>query len=82
MKCDGRNIIYLISCICCGKQYVGSANGFKERFRIQESDINTGKVRCGVVNYLLNVCRSSAGTFECLQVHVIEKVSVQNDDDI
>ena len=58
------------------KQYVGSVTGFKEQFRIHKSDINTGKVRCGVANHLLNVCRSSAGKFEYLQVKLIEKVSV------
>ena len=29
LKCDSRNIISLISCKCCGRQYVGSAIGFK-----------------------------------------------------
>ena len=82
MKCDGRNVINLISCKCCGKQYVGSATGFKGRFRIHKSDINTGKVRCGVANHLLNVCRSSVSKFEYLQVQLIEKVSVEKDDDI
>ena len=82
LKCDSRNVIYLISCKCCSKQYAGSATGFKERFRIHKSDINTGRVRCGVENHLLNICRSSAGKFEYLQVQLIEKVSMQNDDDI
>ena len=70
LKCGSRNVIYLISCKSCGKQYVGSATGFKER--IDNSDINTGKVRCGVANHLLNVCRSSASKFEYLQVQLIE----------
>ena len=82
LKCDNRNVIYLISCKCCGKQYVGSATGFEERFRIHKSDIDTGKVRCGVTNHLLNACRSSASKFEYLQVQLTEKVSAQNDDDI
>ena len=43
---------------CCGKQYIGSAISFKERFIIHKSDINTGKVRCGVADHLLNVCHS------------------------
>ena len=46
------------------------------------SGINTGKVRCGVANHLLNVCQSSASNFEYLQVQLIEKVSVQNDDEL
>ena len=82
MKCDSRNIIYLISCKCCDKQYGGSATGFKERFRNHKSDINTGKLRCGVANHLLNVYHSSTSKFEYLQLQLIEKISVQNDDDI
>ena len=80
MKCD--SVIYLISCKCCGKQYVGSAAGFKERSRIHKSDINTGKIRCVVANHLLNVSRSSSSKFEYLQVQLTENISVQNDDDI
>ena len=72
MKCNSRNVTYLISCKCCGKQYAGSSTGFKERIRIHKSDINTGKVRCGVANHLLNVCRSSASKFEYLQVQLTE----------
>ena len=66
LKCDSRNVIYLISSKCCGKQYVGSATGFKEPFRIHKCDINSVKVGCGVTNHLLNVCHSSASKFEYL----------------
>ena len=82
MKCDRRNVIYLISCKCWGKQYVECATGFQERFRIHKSDVNTGKVRFGVANNLPNVCRSSTSKFEYLQVQLIEEVSVQNDDNV
>ena len=82
MKCDSRNVIYLVSWKYCGKQYVASATGFKEGFRIHKSDINTGKIRCGVANHLLHVCRYSTSKFEYLKVQLIEKVFVQNDDDI
>ena len=34
-----KNIIHLIACKCCGKQDIGSAAGFKQRFRIHKSDI-------------------------------------------
>ena len=64
--------VEMLSCKCCDKQYVGSANNFKETFRIHKNNINTGKVRCGVANHLLNVCRSSASKFEYLQVQLIE----------
>ena len=35
-----------------------------------------------MANHILNVCRSSTSKCEYLQVQLIEKVSVQNDDDI
>ena len=82
LKCTSKNVIYLISCKCCGKQYIGSAIGFKERFSIHKSDINTGKVRCGVANHLLNVCHSEGNKFEYLQVQLIEQVSVNNSKNI
>ena len=53
LKCDRRNVIYVTSCKCCGKQYVGSATGFKERSRTQKTNINTVKLRCGVANIFL-----------------------------
>ena len=59
LTCSAKNIIYLILCKCCGKQYIGSATAFKERFRIHKSDINTGKIRCGVASRPLNVCKSA-----------------------
>ena len=77
LKCTSKNVIYLISCKCCGKLYIGSAIGFKERFRIHKSDINTGKVRCGVANHFLNVGHSEGNKFECLQIQLIEQVSVR-----
>ena len=82
LKCTSKNVIYLISCKCCRKQYIGSVIGFKERFRIHKSDINTGKVRCGVANHLLNVCHSEGNKFEYLQIQLKEQVSVNNSKNI
>ena len=81
-ECDNRNVIYLTSCKCCGKQYVGSATGFKEQFRIHKSDIKTNKVRRGVANHLLDAWRSTASKFEYLQVQLTKLFSVQMNDDI
>ena len=53
LKCDRRNVIYVTSCKCCGKQYVASATGFKERSRTQKTNINTVKLRCVVENIFL-----------------------------
>ena len=82
LKCTTNNIIYLLSCKNCGKQYVGSAIKFKERFRIHKSDINTRKIRCGMANHLLNVCCSSFSKFEFLQVQLIEQVFIKDGQDI
>ena len=42
-SCDSRNVIYLISCKFYGKQFDGPVTDFKEGFRVQKTDINTGK---------------------------------------
>ena len=76
LKCDSRSFIYLVSCKCCSKQYVGYSNGLRERLRIHKSDVNIGTVRCGGTNHFLDVCRTSASKCEYLQVQLIEKVSV------
>ena len=34
----------MIACKWCSKQYIGSATCFKERFRIDKCDIDTGKM--------------------------------------
>ena len=41
------------------------------------SDINTGKIRCGVASHLLNVCKSATCKIEYLQVQLIEHVLVR-----
>ena len=74
LKCGSKNVIYLISCKCCGKEYFGSATGLKEIFRIHKSDKKTVKVRCGVANHSLNVSRIFASKFEYLQERLIENV--------
>ena len=71
----------MIACKCCNKQYVGSATGFNVRFRIHKSDINTGKIKCGVASHLWNVCKSASCKTEYLQVQLIEYVLVREDED-
>ena len=82
LKCTSKNVIYLISCKCRGKQYIGSGIIFKEKFRIHKSDINAEKVRSGVANHLLNVYHSEGNKFEYLQNKLIEQVPVNNSKNI
>ena len=39
LDCNVRNVIYLITCNTCQKQYVGSIINFKSRFTLYKSDI-------------------------------------------
>ena len=82
LTCNTKNVIYLTASKCCGKQYVGSATCFKERFQIHKSDINTGKIRCGVASHLLNLCKSATCKTEYLQVQLIEYVFVREGEDV
>ena len=72
----------MITIKCCSKQYIGSATGFKERWRIHKSGINTGKVRCGVPNHLLSVRKSAICKTEYLQVQLIKQIFARKGEDI
>ena len=77
LTCSTKNIIYLIACKCFGKQYIGSATGFKGRFWIHKRDISSGKISGGVQSHFLNVCKSATCETEYLQVQLIEHVLVR-----
>ena len=81
LTCKSDNAIYLISCKKCKQQYVGSAyeGNFKPRFRVHKSDINTGKVRCGVARHFLNNC-TRINKLENVEVQLIEEVKKGNYD--
>ena len=81
LTCNTKNIIYLIAWNWCGKRYICSATGFKERFRIHKSAINTGKSACGAASHLLNVCKSGTCKSEYLQLWLIEHVLVREGED-
>ena len=41
LSCNSRNVVYLLTCNCCGKQYVGSTTTrFRDRFNQYKSNIN------------------------------------------
>ena len=81
LTCKSDNVIYLISCKKCKQQYVGSAyeGNFKLRFRVRKSDINTGKVKCGVAKHFLNNC-TGINKLENVEVQLIEEVIEGNYD--
>ena len=70
-----KNIIYLIACKCCDKQYIGSATGFVGKGTLI-------LVRLGVYSgHLLNVCKSVTCKTENLPVQRIEHVLVREGED-
>ena len=75
LNCKSDNVVYLISCKKCKQQYVRSAyeSNFKLKFRVHKSDINTGKVRCGVAKDFINNCTGS-NKFENVEVQLNEEV--------
>ena len=52
---------------------------FKRRFRVHKSDINTGKVRCGVAKHFLNNCTGITKR-ENMKVQLIEELKEGNYD--
>ena len=73
------NVINLISCTNCNKQYVGSAIDFKKRFRIHKSDINTKKDRCGVARHFNNKCQHPQNPSAFLKIQPIEQICVEDE---
>ena len=80
MNCESTNIIYLITCMKCLEQYVGSAIKFKRRFRIDEYDIKTKKDPCETARHFNKKCCNSSNPFVYLRVQLIEKVYCIYDD--
>ena len=74
LSCNSINVIYLISCKNCDKQYIGSAIDFKARFRIHKSNIKTKKGRCGTTKQFNTKCSDVQNPHRFLQVQLIESV--------
>ena len=72
--CNTPNVVNLISCSNCYDQYVGSALGFKSRFRVHKSDIKTKKDRCGTARHFHTKCTDCSKPNKFLKIHIIESV--------
>ena len=80
--CNSTNVFYLVECINCKCQYVGSATFFKQRFRIYKSDIETKKNRCGIARYFNSTCCHPINPHGNLKVQLIEQVFCDTSKDI
>ena len=73
MDCNAINVIYLITCMACKLQYVGSSVMFKPRFREHKSDIKLKKkTKCRIADHWAS-CHSN---LDSLEIMLIEKVLV------
>ena len=77
LSCNNLNAVYSISCKNCGDHYVGSAAGFKARFKIRKSNIKTKKYRFGTARHFKNKFCDRSNSQIFLQVQLIK--SAQND---
>ena len=77
LSCNNLNAVYSISCKNCGDHYVGSAAGFKARFKIRKSNIKTKKYRFGTARHFKNKFFDRSNSQIYLQVQLIK--SAQND---
>ena len=74
LHCNSCNVIFLVDCSNCKRQYIGSALNFKQRFRIHKSEIKTNKNRCGTARHFNNVCCHTSNPHNYLKVQLIEQV--------
>ena len=85
-NCNSKNVIYLLTCRICQKQYVGSTTTkFRSRFNQNKSNFNLyGKGRRGFVqeSFLENVFDSDYnGTHKDMKVQIIDycdPIGIQN----
>ena len=80
--CNSANVIYLVECNNCKCQYVVSPTSFKQRFRIQKSDIKTKKGRCGTARHFNSICYHPINPQGYLKVQLIEQVFCDASKDI
>ena len=74
LDCNVRNVIYLITCNSCQKQYVGSTTNLKTRFTNYKSNIKLVNKSCSCVQHFGKVHNWSN-----FRIQPIEKVYLQDD---
>ena len=76
------NVIYLVKCITCKCQNIGSSTSFKQHFHIHKSDIKTKKDRCGIASHFNFTCCGPINLHGYLKVQLIEQVLYDANKDI
>ena len=78
LNCESINVIYLITCSKCLKQYVVSAAKFSARSRTHKPDIKTKKKRCGSARHFNSKYYHGTNPFQYLKVQLIEQAHSNN----
>ena len=74
LDCNVRNVIYLITCNTCQKQYVGSTTNFKSRFTLYKSDIKLLKKSCTCIQHFGKI-----HSWSDFRMQPIEQVHISDD---
>ena len=74
LDCNVRNVIYLITCNTCQKQYVGSTTNFKTRFTLYKSDIKLLKKSCTCIQHF-----GKFHSWSDFRIQPIEQVHISDD---
>ena len=80
--CNCTNVIYLVECINCKCQYVGSATSFIGRFFIHKSDIKTKIDSGGTARHFDSISCHPINPHGYLKVQLIEQMFCNASKDI
>ena len=82
ISCSSYYAIYLITCKDCKKQYIGSTEKFKPRFRGHKSDNNKNNQRCGAAKHFNGSCKHpELGPNGNMKVQIIQCIPPPHNDE-
>ena len=68
LSCNSKKFIYLITCVKCKDEYIGSSIDFDPRFMVHKSDIKTKKERCYTSRHFNEKCLCPTSLFGCVKI--------------
>ena len=82
-NCESKNVIYVASCLTCGKQGVGSTTKWKPCLRNYKSHIRNRRPTCCIVKHFMDQCvDESLSNLKFTIVDVLNNVDLLNETEI
>ena len=72
MNCETPNVIYMVECLKCGKQGVGSTVKWKPRLSNYKSHIKNKRNTCRTVKHFIEDCRDNANPCGHIKFHILD----------